>query len=117
MTRKIIIAICLTTIAFFSKTYAQPIELYNTFFGQYDYTSLRNTMNAAEDQLNDINPIDYPCKMLASSSANLYLDRGQILVAAYLYWLGSGTGDLNVRLVDTSIVAERDFHYLHFHVD
>jgi hypothetical protein len=113
MTRKIIIAICLTTIAFFSKTYAQPIELYNTFFGQYDYTAIGNTMNPVENQLNAINPIDYPCQILTSSSANLNLAPGQNIVAAYLYWAGSGTGDLNVTLNGTPVVAERDFHYLH----
>src|SRR5690606_28563722 len=101
------------TIAFFSKTYAQPIELYNTFFGQYDYTAIGNTMNPVENQLNAINPIDYPCQILTSSSANLNLAPGQNIVAAYLYWAGSGTGDLNVTLNGTPVVAERDFHYLH----
>src|SRR5690606_41172121 len=96
MTRKIIIAFYLITIASFSKMYAQPIELYNTFFGKYDYTAIGNTMNPVENQLNALNPIAYPCNILTSSSANLNLAPGQTVVAAYLYWAGSGTGDFNV---------------------
>ncbi|MFA7445264.1 MAG: hypothetical protein WCY89_04905, partial [Flavobacteriaceae bacterium] len=114
MTRKIIIALCLTTIAFFSKTYAQPISLYDSFFGKYDYTAVGNTMNLSENQLNASNPIDYPCQILTSSSADLNLAAGQNIIAAYLYWAGSGSGDFNVTLNGNNIVAEREFHYTHF---
>ena len=113
MTRKIIIAFYLITIASFSKMYAQPIELYNTFFGKYDYTAIGNTMNPVENQLNALNPIAYPCNILTSSSANLNLAPGQTVVAAYLYWAGSGTGDFNVTLNGNPIVADREFHFLH----
>src|SRR5690606_2622372 len=107
--RKIFIAICLTAIAFFSKTYAQPISLYDSFFGQYDYIAVGNTLNPVSNYQNAHDPINNPCQILTSSSANLNLAPDQTVVAAYLYWSGSGTGDLNVTLNGTPIVAERDF--------
>lgn len=60
-------------------------------------------MNTAE------NGLTAPCSILTSSSANLNLDNDQNIVAAYLYWAGSGTGDLTISLNDVEVNAERTF--------
>lgn len=60
-------------------------------------------MNVAENTAND------PCVNLTSSSATYNLNPGDVVQSAYLYWAGSGTGDFNVNLNGTPIVAERTF--------
>lgn len=50
-----------------------------------------------------------PCTILTSSSANLSLNSDQNIVAAYLYWAGSHTGDFNITLNNIGITAERTF--------
>lgn len=82
---------------------AQEIELYQQFNGRYDYLAIGNTMNTAE------NGSGAPCEILTSSSANLELQPGQSVVAAYLYWAGSGDGDFEVALNGTPITADRTF--------
>ena len=47
--------------------------------------------------------------ILTSSSADLYLETNQNIVAAYLYWAGSGDGDLEISLNGIPITAERTF--------
>jgi gliding motility-associated-like protein len=49
------------------------------------------------------------CDILTSSSATLNLSTNQNVVAAYLYWAGSGTGDFNISLNSIDIPAERTF--------
>ena len=83
--------------------YGQNVALYNQFNGRYDFTFIGNTMNVAENTAND------PCLILTSSSATYYLNPGDVVQSAYLYWAGSGTGDFNVNLNGTPIVAERTF--------
>lgn len=60
-------------------------------------------MNVAENTAND------PCVILTSSSATYNMNPGDVVQSAYLYWAGSGTGDFNVNLNGTPIVAERTF--------
>ena len=60
-------------------------------------------MNVAENGAND------PCVILTSSSATLTLNPSDEIENAYLYWAGSGTGDLNVKLNGQDITAERTF--------
>jgi len=60
-------------------------------------------MNVAENTAFD------PCVILTSSSATYNLNPGDVVESAYLYWAGSGTGDFNVNLNGTPIVAERTF--------
>ncbi|MUU78118.1 T9SS type B sorting domain-containing protein [Winogradskyella sp. HL2-2] len=88
-----------------STTYlgAQDISLYQQFNGRYDYTAIGNTMNTAE------NGLIAPCTILTSSSANLNLSSTQNVVAAYLYWAGSGNGDFNISLNNIEVSAERTF--------
>ncbi|EPR72946.1 hypothetical protein ADIWIN_2034 [Winogradskyella psychrotolerans RS-3] len=50
-----------------------------------------------------------PCIILTSSSANLSINSDQNVVAAYLYWAGSHTGDFNISLNNIDITAERTF--------
>jgi len=49
------------------------------------------------------------CDILTSSASTLNLSSNQNVIAAYLYWAGSGSGDFNVSLNDIDIVAERTF--------
>lgn len=82
---------------------AQDISLFQQFNGRYDYTAIGNTMNTEE------NGTSGPCTILTSSSATLNLNPNQNLVAAYLYWAGSDTGDFDITLNGTDISAERTF--------
>ncbi|WP_298904218.1 gliding motility-associated C-terminal domain-containing protein [uncultured Psychroserpens sp.] len=82
-------------------SFAQDIELFQQFNGRYDYTAIGNTLNPFENNLDDSF-----CFPLESSSATLNLTSSGTVVAAYLYWAGSGTGDTNVILNGISIDAE-----------
>lgn len=86
-----------------SKGYGQEIEQFQVFAGRFDYTAFGNTLNLEE------NGIDINCEVLTSSAATFQLDQNQTIVAAYLYWAGSGTGDFEVVLNEQSISAERTF--------
>jgi hypothetical protein len=83
---------------------AQDVSLFEQFNGQYDFTAIGNTLNTGPND----------CDILTQSSANLTLTGNQDLVAARLYWSGSG-GDLlfpadnNVTLNGTDLSAERTF--------
>ncbi|MEP5255269.1 MAG: gliding motility-associated C-terminal domain-containing protein [Winogradskyella arenosi] len=82
---------------------AQTVTLYEQFNGRYDYTAIGNTMNTVENGVYGI------CSMLNTSSANLSLDNNQNIVAAYLYWAGSDTGDFEVSLNGIPVSADRSF--------
>ena len=84
--------------------FSQEISLYQQFNGHYDYIAFGNTLNVAE------NGQDSPCTILTSSSADFELQQNQEVVAAYLYWAGSGSGDFNVTLNQVPIQAERTFN-------
>ncbi|SHG44921.1 gliding motility-associated C-terminal domain-containing protein [Winogradskyella jejuensis] len=83
--------------------YAQDIALYQQFNGRYDYTAIGNTLNTSENGSLAV------CDILTSSSANLDLDTNQTIIAAYLYWAGSGDGDFEVSLNNNIVTAERTF--------
>lgn len=89
--------------AFSCFAFSQEISLYEQFNGNFDYTAFGNTLNVAE------NGQGSPCAILTSSSANFQLETDQEIVAAYLYWAGSGPGDFNVNLNEVPIQAERTF--------
>src|SRR5690606_29138312 len=82
---------------------AQQVQLYEQFFGKYDYVAIGNTLNLAENNSGG------PCTILTESSATLNLTADQTVIAAYLYWAGSGSGDFYVQLNETNIIAERTF--------
>jgi gliding motility-associated-like protein len=94
-----------TLLGVYSFAFSQEIELYEQFNGRYDYVAIGNTLNLQE------NGSGVPCIILTQSSANLQLQPGQNITAAYLYWAGSGEGDFEVALNDTPITAERTFSY------
>ncbi|WP_037349012.1 gliding motility-associated C-terminal domain-containing protein [Sediminibacter sp. Hel_I_10] len=83
--------------------HGQDIELYQQFNGRYDYTAIGNTLNTLE------NGPSTNCVIFTSSSADLNLNPGENIVAAYLYWAGSGPGDFDVLLNGVPISAERTF--------
>lgn len=82
-----------------------PITKFQQFNGQYDYLAIGNTLNVVENE-NSTN-----CTILTSSSANLNLAANQNIIAAYLYWAGSGPGDFNVSLNNQNLNADRTFNY------
>lgn len=82
---------------------AQDIELLEQFSGKIDFTMIGNTLNPADNSINN------PCTINTSSSASLNLTSGDTVEAAYLYWSGSGSGDLEVMLNGIAITAERTF--------
>jgi gliding motility-associated-like protein len=85
--------------------YAQEIELFQQFNGRYDYLSFGNTLNIEE------NGGAAGCNILEESAADFQLQAGQQLIAAYLYWAGSGSGDFDVNLAGTPVSATRMFSY------
>lgn len=101
----LIVSVFLIFPSWFFSGYAQDIELYEQFNGRYDYIAIGNTLNEEE------NGVGVPCDILTSSSATLNLSPTQNVHAAYLYWSGSGSGEFEVALNGSSIVAERTFYY------
>src|SRR5690554_7107856 len=81
----------LLILSFFSG-FSQPVSSFQQFTGSYDFTMIGNTLNS------DPNGTGAPCTILTQSSANLNMAANQTVVAAYLYWSGSGSlqqADLN----------------------
>jgi gliding motility-associated-like protein len=84
----------------------QEVELFQQFNGRFDYLSFGNTLNTGENTGGIT-----PCEILTESAADFQLQPGQQLVAAYLYWAGIGTGDLEVQFAGNQIIAERVFGF------
>ncbi len=88
-------------------SFGQTIQPYNQFLGNIDFTMIGNTMNPFENSINTSF-----CYILTSSSATLTLNPEQEIIAAYLYWAGSGSlsqADLNIKLNGTEITPDRTF--------
>lgn len=83
-----------------SASMAQNIELFQQFNGRYDYTAIGNTLNPSENNIEQSF-----CYLLESSSATLNLPSDVTVTAAYLYWAGSGSGDMSVSVNGLSIEA------------
>jgi gliding motility-associated-like protein len=86
-----------------STSFSQDVSLYQQFNGRFDFTFIGNTLNPQENTF-QVNP-----DILSSSAANLNLSTSDTIQKAYLYWAGSGTGDFEVQLNTTNIIAERTF--------
>jgi gliding motility-associated-like protein len=86
-------------------SYSQNVSLYEQFNGRYDFTFVGNTLNPVE---NNLAPVGV-CNILTTSSAQLALNPTDRILKAYLYWAGSGTGDLNIKLNGTMVNAQRTF--------
>lgn len=98
----------LLVIAFGTISSAQEeVILYQQFNGKYSFTFIGNTLNYAE------NGLGVPCTIQSSSSAELNLGPEDEIEKAFLYWAGSGEGDLEISLNNTSIQAERVFNLTH----
>ncbi|MCF6308770.1 MAG: gliding motility-associated C-terminal domain-containing protein [Flavobacteriaceae bacterium] len=85
--------------------FSQEVTLLQQFNGHYDYLAFGNTLNIEE------NGGATNCEILAESSADFQLQAGQQVIAAYLYWAGSGDGDFEVSLNGNPVIAEREFSY------
>ena len=83
--------------------FGQEVTLYKQFNGRYDFTFVGNTLNYNENNLTT------DCIIQTSSSATLNLNADDVILKAYMYWAGSGTGDFEVKLNGTDIVSERNF--------
>src|SRR5690606_20087848 len=81
----------------------QEFALLEQFNGRYDFTFVGNTMNYVE------NGTGAPCIIQTSSSAELSLQVEDQIERVYLYWSGSGSGDLNIKLNDSDIEPDRYF--------
>ena len=86
------------------RLFAQDVSLFQQFNGRYDYTAIGNTLNTVE------NGPFLSCVIDTSSSAELDLSTNQNVIAAYLYWAGSGNGDFDIVLNDIPVTAERTFN-------
>ena len=87
----------------FTGVFSQDISLFRQFNGHYDYTAFGNTLNTEE------NGAGGECTILTGSSADFQLQPNQEVIAAYLYWAGSGPGDFNVTFNQMPITAARTF--------
>ncbi|PHR70562.1 MAG: hypothetical protein COA67_08020 [Lutibacter sp.] len=90
-------------ILFVFKSYSQNVELFQQFGGHIDFTMIGNTMNQQENGLSS------SCSINTSSSTNLNLNASNNIIAAYLYWAGSGSGDFEVKLNSIDITPSRTF--------
>ena len=88
-----------------TKNFGQIITLHEQFNGRFDYTAIGNTLNINE------NGAFFNCDILTGSAAELSMSTNQNIIAAYLYWAGSGTGDFEVTLNNISIASDRTFGY------
>lgn len=85
----------------------QEFSLLHQVSGRYDFTFVGNTMNYAE------NGTGVACITQTSSSAELTLLPTDQIEKAYLYWSGSGNGDLEIKLNEQTIQAERHYNLTH----
>ncbi|RBP30876.1 gliding motility-associated-like protein [Oceanihabitans sediminis] len=86
------------------QVHAQDISLYQQYNGRINYTAIGNTLNEFENNI-----LQDFCETLASSSAELNTPETANIIAAYLYWAGSGEGDLEVSLNNNNITAEETY--------
>ncbi|MCX7549964.1 gliding motility-associated C-terminal domain-containing protein [Xanthomarina sp. F2636L] len=84
--------------------FSQEITLFEQFNGHYDYLAFGNTLNPSENNI-----VRDFCDVLPESQADLLMPSNTNIVAAYLFWAGSGEGDLEVSLNDTSILADNTY--------
>jgi gliding motility-associated-like protein len=100
MLKKLLCLIFLIQILIPIFTKAQDISLFTQINGRYDFTFIGNTLNPDE------NTFQYPTFLNTQSSATLNLTAGDRIERAYLYWAGSGAGDLSVKLNGIDITPD-----------
>jgi hypothetical protein len=74
---------------------AQPIQLFEQYNGNYDFTAFGNTLNTGPNS----------CNILTQSDANFSMPATGTLVTAVLYWAGVGSGDFDVELNGQAVTA------------
>jgi uncharacterized repeat protein (TIGR01451 family) len=86
-----------------------PVTLYQSFAGNINITGTAGTLRTANDATN-------PCSVTNSGSMTLSgVPAGSTIVAAYLYWAGSGgeagavPADYNVTFNGTNVTADRTY--------
>lgn len=84
--------------------FAQNVELFTQWNGRYDFTFIGNTLNPNENSY-----MNSP-SILDSSTATLNLTTDDTIIAAYLYWAGSGTGDFDIKLNGTDFNADIQYN-------
>lgn len=99
------LSVLLIILVFPVLAWCQDISIFQQFNGRYDYLAIGNTLNPAENNL-----VQTFCEILPSSQATLNVDSSSTIIAAYLYWAGSGLGDTEVSLNGTSIIAENTYN-------
>ena len=82
----------------------QDISLFEQFNGRYDYTAIGNTLNSFENNLDGSF-----CEILPSSQADLSLAPSQTIIAAYLYWAGSGPPDTEVAINGIPVTSSIEY--------
>ena len=92
-------------LAYSTVNFSQDISLWQQFNGRYDYIAFGNTLNLEE------NGGATDCMILEESSAEFLIEADQQIIAAYIYWAGSGKGDFEVSLNGNGVIAERIFGY------
>jgi len=97
---RILYILCVLSI---SKSHSQNVELFQQFGGRIDFTMIGNTLNQQE------NGLFSSCVINTESSTNLNLSSNDTILAAYLYWAGSGIGDFEVKLNAIDITPSRTF--------
>ncbi len=85
-------------------TFSQEISIFQQFNGRFDYLAIGNTLNQFENNLDRSF-----CEILPESEAELALNSDYNIVAAYLYWAGSGTGDTEVSLNGNIFSADNTY--------
>lgn len=103
MKLKLLHIYCLLSVLTACKIVAQDVSLYQQFNGRYDFTAVGNTLNPLENNTSSI------CNIFNTSSETLVLSAGDVVEKAFLYWAGSGTGDLEVKLNGVTINSQRTF--------
>lgn len=84
--------------------FSQEIALFQQFNGRFDYLAIGNTLNQFENNLDRSF-----CEILPESEAELTLNPNWNIVAAYLYWSGSGSGDTNISLNSNPFTADETY--------
>lgn len=92
----------ITFISYFG--FNQNVELFQQFNGRYNFTFIGNTLNPNENSYMTTPSI------LPSSTATLNLAPSDTVIAAYLYWAGSGTGDFDIKLNGVDFSADTEYN-------
>ena len=113
LVRSLVITLGLLAFAVTSSQADTPVTLYKSFAGNINITGTGGTLRTMADLINTTNA----CQVTNSGSMQLLgVPAGSTIVAAYLYWAGSGgdpaggaAADYNVTFNGTAITADRTY--------